>query len=1467
MKRSWLLGAAMSLLFLPDNSLAQCTLVCNNQVNVSIPMEGFAIIDPDMMLEGNGQSCPGPKMVEVYAPSGANMGDTIPCQWTGFLLMVSVIDLNSGNSCWGSVLVEDKLPPLISCPDITVACTANLSPAAPGAVSVVDNCDSNPLVTSAQYEIVQACGTPFVTIIYRTWYASDANGNISPPCQQVIRVARPALSDVVFPPNRDNVQAPALPCGSANTGPAHTGYPTIGGDPVVVLCKINIEYQDQNIPQCGGSHTILRKWKAIDCCTNEILEHTQIILVQDIAPPTVACPGPLTVGTNGPGCAATFMLPPVQASDNCSNPLTFKVSMPGVVINGNGGIVHALPIGQYTVTYEVKDACQNIATCTVALTVVDDVAPAAICDKTTVVALNNNGIALVWAEVFDDGSYDTCCPVTFEVKRMEDPDTAFGPSVLFHCGDVGDSVMVVLKVKDCNNNENTCMVLAIVQDKTPPVIHCPPPLTLPCDTPRPLPLSLTGEPQVIENCTIDTLFFNDVENLNMCLVGTIARTFTVIDGEGFQATCQQVITLVDNTPVHYFFPPDTAVDCSVPLDSISAGQAVALADCELIGLNISDEIFYLPCGLKIFRTYKFKDWCSGFDTSYTQLIVVDDVNPPVWDVPLGSEDRFFLCEGDFVKPQPPTATDYCTPSTVELVSEVTIPGDCQHRFVRILTYEAADTCGNVAEPFVITLTVNDTVPPTADPLPDLGPFNCFSEIPLPNPLDVQNPTDNCINPVTVTFVSDTGNPGCSGTVVRTYRLSDVCGNEALITQNILINDTLPPTANPLPILGPFACYEDRPAANVAHVLGEIDNCGGPVEVAFVGDTGNPGCTGTVTRTYSLTDICGNTALLEQTILINDNVPPILAATDMVMATVPGLSCQTFVNVNASAIDNCPGRMVAIVNDFNAGGGNASGVYPVGTTLVTFTATDECGNVTSAQTTVVVKDQVSPSVSCMPFELMLDGMGMAVVNTDTLIKQGIIGAMDLCTEVTLTFTPDTLDCSFMVSDPTIVLYTLTATDAFGNMATCTNDIVLYDPENFCMIEDPIVAGMIWMGNYKPMPDVEVWMEDSGNKTITHTAPNGLYIFDDLPLGASCMLYPYKNDGLLNGVTTFDIVLLTRHILGIQLLDSPYKIIAADVNNSGAVTTSDAVALRRAVLQMTDEFPNNTSWRFIRSGHVFPDPANPFLASFPENAWLPNIVKDVPGVSFIAVKVGDLNNSATIHFDGDPTERGGVGEFTLITEGRFLKKGETAIVPVLSDRAAELAAMQFTLQYDSRAVSVQKITGGLLSGLDEKNFARLHDGSMTFSWDTPLGQSVVADEALFFIEISAYNDISLEDAVIINSTKTPAIAYDNGGNPLSIGWRIREVPQTPADAAKLFSLSQNRPNPFRQETRIGFELALHMPVRLEVMDMAGRKWQLLDAAMEAGRHEVMVEGGVLGSPGIYMYQIVTPYGTEQRKMIVQ
>ena len=70
-----------------------------------------------------------------------------------------------------------------------------------------------------------------------------------------------------------------------------------------------------------------------------------------------------------------------------------------------------------------------------------------------------------------------------------------------------------------------------------------------------------------------------------------------------------------------------------------------------------------------------------------------------------------------------------------------------------------------------------------------------------------------------------------------------------------------------------------------------------------------------------------------------------------------------------------------------------------------------------------------------------------------------------------------------------------------------------------------------------------------------------------------------------MSTFDLVLISKHILGINTFDSPYKHIAADVNQSGSITAFDLVQLRQLILNITTEFSNNDSWRFVDANHTF------------------------------------------------------------------------------------------------------------------------------------------------------------------------------------------------------------------------------------------------------------------------------------------
>jgi len=125
-----------------------------------------------------------------------------------------------------------------------------------------------------------------------------------------------------------------------------------------------------------------------------------------------------------------------------------------------------------------------------------------------------------------------------------------------------------------------------------------------------------------------------------------------------------------------------------------------------------------------------------------------------------------------------------------------------------------------------------------------------------------------------------------------------------------------------------------------------------------------------------------------------------------------------------------------------------------------------------------------------------------------------------------------------------------------------------------------------------------------------------------------LTPKLDENPLNGVSTFDILLIQRHILGIQALNSPYKMIAADVNNSRSITTLDMIQLRKLILGLDSKFTHNRAWRFVDATYIFPNPTNPWQGSFPESSsiasWRPN-----PSTNFVAIKIGDLNSSAKVN----------------------------------------------------------------------------------------------------------------------------------------------------------------------------------------------------------------------------------------------
>ncbi|MCF8245324.1 MAG: T9SS type A sorting domain-containing protein [Saprospiraceae bacterium] len=170
----------------------------------------------------------------------------------------------------------------------------------------------------------------------------------------------------------------------------------------------------------------------------------------------------------------------------------------------------------------------------------------------------------------------------------------------------------------------------------------------------------------------------------------------------------------------------------------------------------------------------------------------------------------------------------------------------------------------------------------------------------------------------------------------------------------------------------------------------------------------------------------------------------------------------------------------------------------------------------------------------------------------------------------------------------------------------------------------VSGTITRENGDPVGGVVLTTDaGGGNYALTNSA--GEYQFT-LPAGSSGSIVPYNNMDTWNGVSTFDNVLISKHIDGSALFASPYQIIAADADNSGDVTAADTALIRSLIIAAITEFPNNTSWRFVDASYAFPNPSDPFQGVFPESASINNLSGNVSGLDFVAIKVGDVNNSA-------------------------------------------------------------------------------------------------------------------------------------------------------------------------------------------------------------------------------------------------
>ncbi|MCB9284039.1 MAG: HYR domain-containing protein, partial [Lewinellaceae bacterium] len=528
---------------------------------------------------------------------------------------------------------------------------------------------------------------------------------------------------------------------------------------------------------------------------------------------------------------------------------------------------------------------------------------------------------------------------------------------------------------------------------------------------------------------------------------------------------------------------------------------------------------------------------------------------------------------------------------------------------------------------------------------------------------------------------------------------------------------------------------------------------------------------------------------------------------------------------------------------------------VGEYEVTYAVTDNCGNTAYETITIAVEDCKKPTPLCdngLVVEIMQTQM--VTVNASDFDE----GSFDNCGPIAyFSFSPDTTDntviytCDDLGQQPV----QMWVTDIYGNQDYCETFIVVQDNMNFCDGVPIVIAGEVATEEAEPVEGVTVEM--NGGLLTEVTPLNGQYDFA-VVAGNDYTVTPILDENAANGVTTYDMVLITRHILNVQMLDSPYKIIAADANNSGTVSTLDLVAIRKVILVIEENFPNNTSWRFVDKDYVFPTPTNPWADpnGFPEVINYNNLQNSDLNADFVAIKVGDVNGSAATNLLGSAEDRTMMGDLVFHTKDMELKAGKTYEVPFYGDDQ-EVSGYQFTMEL-GEGIELMEIGSGLAT---EENFgfAKLNDGALTTSWNEANVRQLGSEEVLFTLVIKAKENTTLSEELSVSSRYTTAEAYNVDGQLLNVQLSFGN------SIAEGFELYQNVPNPFTGVTRIGFRLPEATSATLTIMDASGRVLNVVKGDYARGYNEVQLNdfGGV---SGVLYYQLDTPTHSATRKMVI-
>lgn len=687
-------------------------------------------------------------------------------------------------------------------------------------------------------------------------------------------------------------------------------------------------------------------------------------------------------------------------------------------------------VGTTTVTYTATDASSNTETASFTITVTDAEMPV-ISGMPASVAIpteqDKNYAVLTWTEPV---ASDNVGVVTFESNYPSGYKFPVGATTVTYTADDA-----------AGNHTAKDFVVTFFDDQKPVIHNIPASRTVLVSGEQNSAIVEWNSPTVTDNVGIASFISSHASGSQFPL-GVTTVAYTATDAANNIATASFTIDVISDgeKPVISNVPADIVVDAWELLN-----YAVVTWDEPSATDNIGIDAFtpdyqsgsQFPVGITTV-TYTAYDMVGNTETASFTITVNDVEKPRIENMPSTIDVNQDAGKSYATVSWPePTAVDNV--GVVSFTSNYT-SGSQFNVGETVVTYTATDAANNsYSQSF--TITVRDTEKPVITGIPS----------------DFTVSTDDGKNYATVTWPEPTAtdNVGIDvfssnlangtqfnlGTTQVTYTAVDESNNEITAIFYVTVIDTEAPT------------FGRVPESMIAYVKGDVtservdwtapwvfDNVG----VTSQSASHSPGDAfplGVTTVTYTASDAAGNTSNIFFTIeVISDGVKPTITdmPQDMEVSTDAGKNYATVTWTEPTATDDL--LMYRLTSDYSIGS-----QFPLGTTTVTYTASDFVGNIETATFSITVIDTESPVISSMPENIVTDpapGANYATVSWVEPTATDNVGVVSLVSD-------HDIGSQFGIGT-TVVTYT--ATDAAGNTKNESFNVTLRE------FEKPVIKGM-------------------------------------------------------------------------------------------------------------------------------------------------------------------------------------------------------------------------------------------------------------------------------------------------------------------------------------------------------------------------------------------------------------------------